>query len=266
MKNKPRQKILHPTDFSETANNALSFAQEIALKKYAGLLVMHSFKPPYNYGTKELMDDLITKSRAKNVNLETSFEEGNTVPNILGIDADLIVMGSKRKTNMETILFGNVACKVILESSVPVLVIPSEHTYSDFKNIAFATDYRDRDLEALQYTIELATLFNAKITILHIASKNDLESKIKFKGFKEHVTENFGYPEIEFRLIFDKDFNSGFFSFLNEYEKETDLLVMTRYKKTFLQSLMQKNNLKKAKYTEVPLMVLPGDENLLKTS
>ena len=220
---------------------------------------MHSVKLPYKYGSEEMMNDLITENRAKGLNLESSIEEGNTIPNILEMQADLIVMGSKGKSNLEDKLFGSVASTVILESGIPVLVIPSDCSYSDFKSIIFTTDYRDHDLEALQYTIDFAALFDAKITILHIALKDNLESKIKFKGFKKLVTDKFDYSKMAFNLIIEEDFLSGLSSFLDEDKRKTDLLVATRYKKTFIQSLLKNSRIKQAGETEVPLMVLPGE-------
>lgn len=256
--------ILHPTDFSETARNAFIYARELALKKNALLLVMHSSKLPYNYGLKRMMDDLIIKNRSENLNIETIIELGNTVSGILGISADLIVMGSKGKSNLQAILFGSVSSEVMLESDIPVLVIPPDREYSDFRHITFATDYRDGDLEALEHIINFAELFNSKITIVHIATETDLKSEIKFKGFKDLVSEKVDCSGIEFRLLTEQNFAIGIASFLKE--KETDLLVMTRYQKTFFQSFMQSNHLKQAGYTEVPILVLPKEETLPKGS
>ncbi len=248
--------ILHPTDFSDAAHNAFTYAREIARKMDAKILVTHSVNVSYSYGTDRMMQEFITKEKLSESNIETKVETGDTVSNILASPADITVIGAKGKSNLGTILYGSITSDVILKSPVPVLVVPGNRVYTDFKHFTFATDYRDGDLEALEEVIKWAKLFdNADITVFHTTSKNTLTSKIKFRGFKELITESFDYPHIELQLIIEKKFTAGISTYLDN--QDTDIIVMTRHKKTFFQSLMQSNHIKQTGYSDIPLLVLP---------
>lgn len=248
--------ILHPTDFSEAAHNAFTYAREIARKVNAKIRVTHSVNVPYSYGTDRMMQEFISKKNLSISDIETTVEAGDPVSNILASRGDLIIIGAKGKSNLATILYGSISTNIILKSSVPVLVVPLSRKYSDFNHFTFATDYREGDLEALEEIVKWAELFdNADITVFHTSSDNSLDTKIKYRGFRELITESFDYPRINFQLTIDKNFASGISTYLDK--QDTDVIVMTRHKKTFLQSLMQSNHIKQTSYSEVPLLVLP---------
>lgn len=251
--------ILHPTDFSQPAQNAFTYAREIAQKVDAKITVLHSAKLPYSYGSEIKMQDLIYDDKYNDVHIEPTIEFGDTVSNILRFSGDLIVMGSKGKTNMGKVLFGSISSEIMLKSKIPVLIVPPDQRYSNFSHLVFATDYRDRDLEILGELVAWAKLFEAEVTVLHIDPEGKLESNIKFRGLKELAKEKINDPEeINFRLIVEKDFTRGISSSLNGQKRE--LLVMTRTKKTFIQSLLKQNHIQQSAYIKVPLLVLPGQE------
>lgn len=256
------KKILHPTDFSEPAQNAFSYAREIARIYDANLVVMHSVKLPYAYGSEKMMEDVIHNNLDKDLSIETSIEFGDTISNILEFPGDLIVIGSKGRSNMGKILFGSISSEIMVKSPIPVLVTPADQSYSDFSRLIFATDYRDRDLEILGELTAWAKQFEAEITVLHIASEDNLESRIKLRGFKAIASEKIDYSQISYRLIFEKDFFTGLSAFLHGQADE--LVVMTREKKTFFESLLNQNHIRQTVYTKVPILILPGDKTLEK--
>lgn len=256
--------ILHPTDFSDPAQNAFTYAVEIAHRSDAQLLVMHSAKSPYVYGSDIMMEEIISQNRYKDLEIETKIEVGKTISAIIDSAGDLIVMGTTGKTNVAEIIFGSISSEVMLKSPVPVLVIPPEQRYSDFNRIIFATDYHDKDLENLQHLIKLAELFNAEITVLHIATKDNLKSQIMFRGFREIAQETIDESSITFQFAFDDDFYSGLNAYLNS--QSDDLIVMTRNKKSFFQSLTGENHIQRTVHENIPLLVLPGEETLKETA
>ncbi|MGM0547026.1 MAG: universal stress protein [Bacteroidota bacterium] len=251
--------IVHPTDFSAPAENAFLYATEIASKSEAQILVLHFVKPPYDYGSDELMEEYISKNSYSDLLIETEVRQGNVILDIVDTPADLIVMGAKGKTNMAKTLFGSITSEVIIKSSTPVLIVPTEKAFSDFNRIVFATDYNERDLDLLKETIAWAKLFDAAIIVLHVAEKNNLESDLKFRGLKELVLENTDYEEINFRLIFEKDFYTGMSDFLHGQAGE--MLVLTRNKKSFIERLVDADHIQESMYAEVPLLVMPAEIN-----
>lgn len=251
------KQILHPTDFSAPAKNAFIYAREIARKTKSKLTVLHSVKLPYAYGSEKMMEEIIKNNPYKDLSIETRIDFGETVPGILKYAGDLIVMGSTGKSKMGKVLFGSISSKVMLKAPVPVLVVPPELPYSNFDHIIFATDFRDRDLENLSALTEWAKLFDTEITVLHVASDDSMETKIKFRGFKEIVHEEIDYPHVNFRLIQENDFYSGMSAYLHDQVDE--LVVLSRHKKSFFQNLFNESHIKQTVYTKVPILVLPGE-------
>lgn len=162
------------------------------------------------------MQEAVYDDKYKNLHIEPTIEFGEPVKNILKFSGDLIVMGSTGKTKMRKMLFGSVSSEVMLESNIPVLIVPPDRPYSNFSHLIFATDYWDKDLKILEGLTQWAKLFDAEITVLHITAEDNLESSIKFRGFKNLVEEKIDKPEkINFRLIVEKDFTRGISSSLN---------------------------------------------------
>lgn len=252
--------IIHPTDFSEPAQNAFNYAIEIAHTSDANLTVLHASKSSYNYGSEQMIGEILNDIPYADLRVDTSIELGDTVSGILSTPGDLIVMGTKGKTNLKKTLFGSISSDIMLKSGVPVLLVPDGKTYSGFTRLVFATDYNDRDLEVLDQLTAWAQLFEAEITVLHVTANDSLRSRATFRGFKELALEHVEYPQIDFKLLFEKDFYTGISAYLHGYEDE--LLVMSRYKKPFFQSLIRKSHLQQTPYSKVPLLVIPADDNV----
>jgi nucleotide-binding universal stress UspA family protein len=127
--------ILVPTDFSETCQNAIDYAQKLAGLMGYGIRILHVI----NRETKtklgkdaeqlvkgrlqEIIDEIHSKS---DVPAEYIYREGsifeiiNEVSEELG--ANLLVLGTHGKKGLQY-LFGSYALKVVTQSTVPVLVV-----------------------------------------------------------------------------------------------------------------------------------------------
>lgn len=260
---KPEQLIiLHPTDFSDTADSAFTFARELAKKKSAKLVILHSVKSPYNYGTDRMMQKLLSDKDIGSIDLESTIETGDTVPNILNYPADMIVMGSGGKSKLETVLFGSVSSAVILGAAVPVLAVPPECTYRGFNRITFATDFRNGDWNALNALEEFAEQFGAKISVLPIAEEPELATYLKFRGLKSMIARKKDLSKFEFTLIEDLHFNQGIEEYLAA--ETPDLMVMVRYNKTVIQKMFTGESFSTPVAAQTPLLVLPGKEKFIR--
>lgn len=75
------------------------------------------------------LDNIKEIARKKNVEVTTHFEQGHAGDTILGaaekIGADLIIIGSHGKSNIDRILIGSVSSFVVEHSKVSVLVVRS---------------------------------------------------------------------------------------------------------------------------------------------
>jgi nucleotide-binding universal stress UspA family protein len=208
-----------------------------------------------------LEDEIQGKRKYKKLNIETSIQTGRSVYAILeeikNRNIDLVVMGATGRTGLEKIIFGSTTAAILQKSKAPVLTVPNEASFNNFSHIIFATDYKDGDLKALQFLVKLAELFNSKLLVYHSLLKSNLKSEIMFRGFKELVTEKISYKNI----VFEEDKSTHFLeAVINKVEQQrTSLLAMVHYEKSF-PPLPKEQSKEMSYYSEIPLLVLPGQE------
>src|SRR5215217_3702864 len=140
--------ILLPTDFSECASHALSYATELARDSGAKLFCVHVIEPVmptvgYTGITEPLpvadiseqLEDSATRELPKiadceecdGLEIEEVIAHGDAASEIVRVarerDVDLIVIASHGRTGWGRILFGSTAESVVRHASCPVLVV-----------------------------------------------------------------------------------------------------------------------------------------------
>ncbi len=267
--------ILFPTDFSKNAENALHYALEFALKLDAKLVILNVVTLPYDLNLRveeaiqsvegfydeklrALIVDIQNDSRYTSLSIQGITTGGSIVHTILSksvmLAADLIVMGTTGASGLGKLLFGTNTAEVIRQSEVPVLVIPQEAAYSNFKTIAFAIDYKEDDLKLLERAGKLASLLQTNLETIHVAPKYNLQEQIMHNGLMQLTKDQSSYIFSEHRLIINKSFQAGMEAYLNENPQV--LLAMAHYKRRFMASLLTKSvSQEMAYHSKTPLLI-----------
>jgi nucleotide-binding universal stress UspA family protein len=140
----PIRTILHPTDFSESANQAFHMACSLARDHNARMIVMHVMPTPLTtlggmpavppipdeYGREELAEKLrAVQPPPPAIPVDHMLEEGDPVSTIIQIaervPCDLIVMGTHGRRGLGRFLMGSVAEEVTRKAPCPVLTVKS---------------------------------------------------------------------------------------------------------------------------------------------
>lgn len=280
MKSDQIETILFPTDFTEDAEQAYTYALEIAKKTGASLHLFHAIEEPYNYAMRieeivenkknsavetfqQMMEGARDSEEYRKLAIYSEVKRSSPLPAIIAkaeeIDADLIVVGTKGESSIKRILFGNVTSQLLLESTIPVLTVPANSKKPYLDRFIFTSDYRDNDLTFLKQTVNFARPFDAEVHVIHVSTSDNVQSVSKFRGFCELVNENVDYPRIEYKRIISESFTRGLSSYLQE--EPTSLIVITRYKKKYLKTMVWANNTQELTYhTRVPMLVQPPRE------
>jgi nucleotide-binding universal stress UspA family protein len=263
--------ILVPVDFSINSVAAVRYAHRLSRRFNAQLVLFHVASIPtphpelpidvYLEQKSEILDEKQLKLQTlksaiyqKGSNIDYLLSTGNAVDEIIRvagkINADLIVMGTKGANGLREIFIGSNTAKVMEESEVPVLAIPENFHSGNIDKIVLAVDYRDSDIDAIKKTVELAKLFAAEITVVHVDSvfnEPDL-----FEWFTDQVLEQISYKNINFKLLKGEDFQEVIQKFL-EREK-ADLLVMNTRRRTFTEKIFNRSKTKRLAYKiKIPL-------------
>ena len=184
------KKILVPVDFSKPAENALRVAAELAKKNNAELYVLHVVEMAETlFGTeqfnvndeqiiffmkmaKKRFAKFLEKPYLEGLKVIDSVEVGSPTMGIKELEEneniDLVVMGSNGASGIDEILIGSNTEKVVRHSQVPVLVVKQEFEHLDLKNIVFASNFEEENLDAFKKAQTFADSFHAKLHLLYV--------------------------------------------------------------------------------------------------
>ncbi|HEX7415358.1 MAG TPA: universal stress protein [Bacteroidia bacterium] len=279
------KKILVPTDFSKGADSAIKFAMALAKKEKAKIVLIHAFDIskiiPYMF-TPSLMIEKDIKANEQSANIklratcyiirESKIEceyinkEGSAISVILETikesKPDLVIMGTKGASGIKEILMGSQTASIIEKAKCPVIAVPENATFKGIKKIMYATDYNKNDIKALQEVVEIATLFNARITVLHVSDEEfyPFNEKAYLTDFKNKVEKRIKYKKITYKLAFGKHLT-------NVIEKQiqkasANLLAMSTRHRNLIEKIFDGSVTKKmAFHTRFPLMVFHHKKN-----
>jgi nucleotide-binding universal stress UspA family protein len=255
--------ILVPTDFSEVAEKALYYALELARKKNSGLLILNAYT--IEYPVSEVAFDVIDEIRRSAKNeaetklklLSTKIEQAGSINHELialeGVPSDiilktaknknssLIIMGTKGYSTIANQILGSNAVAVIENAQCPVIAVPGNTVFSTIKKITFVTDYEDTEMESIEATIKLASLFGAQVNILHVATEGMLPegNKAMMKTFMEKINKNTTYSNLSFQILHGVDLEES----LDEYLETdpADLLAIYTHRHNFFKRLFRRS-------------------------
>ena len=272
-------KILCPVDFSDTSLNAIEFAVEIGKKFHSAITLLHIFtekdfnkivgEESIGRSYRELLAMATEKVKilADKINEDYAgqgiarcgykVEAGEVIDTILEIthtsSYDLIVMGTTGISRTNGIFFGSKTEDVMEKVKIPVLCIPDSALYKGFSKLVYASDFMKEDRLAIQEVISFATLFDARISVLHIDQD---DSDDEYDAFITELKSFIQYRKINFvNKHFKDDVGQG----IEEYMKEEngDLLVVFKKHRSFLDSMLHKSLTKTLAYsTDKPFLVL----------
>ena len=271
------KKILFPTDFSETANNAFIYALNLAENQNAELYVLHAFQYPMIsggvdavilqdvYDTIELnnfenlkesipgLRKLAEDNGFTNVDLKFVVKEGMltyVLPKIIEEEKiDFVVMGTTGNTGFEKVIFGSNTMNAIRDLKIPVLSIPHNYKYKKINNIGFTTVFQDKDRKALDYLTEIAYRYKAKVHCLHVSKDGNYDIPTL-----NHWKDYYKDEPVDFSIYTADESVDAVLEFIKE--EKIDILTVVSSNKGFFEKLFSPSFTKKIlSQNSIPLFV-----------
>jgi len=273
--------ILLPTDFSDNSMNAISYALEYFKYQKAVFYFMHAYQNEFydhdDLTSREVFDDVLqrvkTQSEAdlaqllKKVNAmspnprftyhtisanNTLVEEANRIADSKNID--LIVMGTKGKSDARHILFGSQTFQVLKYVQCPVLAIPSNYNNTQPKRILFPTNYmmpyKRRELKLLSV---FAKSYRSSIDVLYVSKHQKLS--LRQEDNKAFIADTLAENAVNFIIEDGKSIAETITTYIKTHN--IDIITMVNTQHSFLEDMLFPSQIDKVSLgLDIPLLAM----------
>ena len=252
------KKILVPTDFSKTSITALEVAFDIAKKAGADIYVLHVVEEatPDSYlisgewqndnwedrlftfklleKAKKQLEKLVQDPRFSAVKLVGELRLGNPFHGMNAIIAeqkvDLVVMGTRGVTNLESMVIGSNTERVVRHSRCPILTVHKKPASSDFKNIVYATAM-SKDEEVFSRIVKRThQLDNSTVHLVRVNTPGDFQRDRIVKDYMNKFDKSLQLKNFTVNVYNDLNEEEGILYFADSID--ADLIAMATHGRT----------------------------------
>jgi nucleotide-binding universal stress UspA family protein len=283
------KRILLPTDFSENAYNAISYAVQLYKDIKCKFYILHTYTPVSisagrmvdNYSSFDLQD--ITKETAERKlkgiedRLKTEFNNANhtfitmvsfntltseMVEVVKKKEIEFVIMGTKGATGAKEIFIGSNTMQTIKNLKCPVIAIPSGFKYEKPSEILFPTDYKIH--KANKYLSLIKELCennnnNSKLHILNVSQ--DISLKEKQEQTETFLDDFFKETIHLFHNTENEDLLKAIITFKKTYK--INFLIMVHNEHNLFENLFFKPVVNQMVYhTNIPFLVIPSEDQI----
>lgn len=275
------KRILVPTDFSAASGGALRYACRLAKELSARVVVLHVYHPSFDLSNpyldvpasdfgqfkQEALDDFLMEFEA--LPGEDSASEDRpplTTELIVGFageeivnfaeEGDMIVMGTTGtgKKMLEKV-FGSVSSYVAQHGDVPVLLIPQEVSYSEVREVMYASNRASADEALLKRALTGLGLQPGLIHFVHADQEGGVECQVAEVRYEQlHSGEGAALP-MQFVELNCERIVEGLYHYASE--QGIDLIVMGTVHRNFLERLFHRSVTREMIYhSTIPLLIM----------
>lgn len=267
--------IIAATDFSVAANNAASYAADMAGSIGADILLLHIFQIPVMYmeipiatTNKEMIadaerslsvlkDHLVTQTAGK-VNIKAKIVIDSFYPGLSNICEKIkpyaVVMGSQGSTAADQVIYGGHTIYAMRHLMWPLITVPPKAKFSQVKKICLASDYN----EVIEYTPleELKMLiqdFNAELHVINSGKEEVYDPEMVYEsGMLQEMLLPL-HPQYHF--VRGENTEESILDFLEQ--NNIDLLITLPKKRGLFEKLRHKSFSKPIiLHSQVPVMAM----------
>lgn len=194
------KRIAVPTDYSATADVALSYAIEMAKKFNAELALIHVLEEGAYAGIFSPSDrtEYVLREKAQlrlqeqahrlemehGIKVSQQVRSGRIYDQIIeaanDAEADIIIMGTHGVSGWAEFFAGSNAFRVVTQSACPVLTIQGHTKNGGFKNIILPMDRTPETRQKVRYAAELAKKYGSTIHLGTMLLDDSEEARFDF--------------------------------------------------------------------------------------
>lgn len=254
------RKLLFPTDFSTTADNAFVYALQLAQAFEAEITLFHAF----TYTTAQALlapadvleevsavrhdealahferyEEIAREDAQVHINLYHVVRPGFAADVILevceSVQPDLVIMGTKGSSNLAHDVFGSVTTSVLKAAKCPVLAVPEKARFMGISKIAYATDFREKNLRNLYLLAQFAHKLKAETCAVHVET-GSLPDKAEIQEMEDRYTLGMEFDTMALHIVSATSVGKGLQAFIAT--QGIDVLALHPHRRAFFQELL----------------------------
>jgi nucleotide-binding universal stress UspA family protein len=143
---------------------------------------------------------------------------------------DLVVMGTRGKTNLESMVIGTNTERVVRHSHCPILTVHKKPSSSDFKNIVYATAM-SKDEEVFSRIVKRTQqLYDSTIHLVRINTPGDFQRDRVVKDYMNKFAKTLQFKNFTINVYNDVSEEEGILYFADSID--ADLIAMATHGRT----------------------------------
>lgn len=278
------KRIIIPTDFSFRTPKIIEAGVRLATQMNVAVEIVHvidSFEYGVNFVISEstpiilppdILNDQVGKAQEKFHEIVASLKKDKgRIPEIFmsvktgfvfdviaeqlqDPDVILVMLNDKSQADYNYRDVSINFSEIINHSNSPVCVVPNNAPFKDPKNIIYAFNYHEQDLENIFDLKGIADLVGANIHILHVVAEKSIKDKYAMLGLEKELQEKMDVKNIVFKVIESKDIVKA----IDDYAHiiEGDMITILRANKSLFQGIFGSNKTREIIYkTNLPVLV-----------
>lgn len=278
------KKIMVPFDFSANAEKALSHAALIASLQKGDLYIVNVISkselvdiilPILKLKTNKVVIDLVSKKLEevalkvrKNHGIvpKTIVSTGSVTTEIANLaeenKVDMIVMGTQGKDSKSDLFLGSTAYRLITKAPAPVMTIKGAINKKGYKNILLPVDLTQHSRQKVNYAIDMAKVFGAKITVLGLYDENEKDDKFKLEIIGKQIATLCEKNKVSTEVFIDKTKHrvSKTITFAKKHKNDL-IITMTDQKIEAAKGILSSYNHELVHNAEIPVISLEPESN-----
>lgn len=232
------KKIVVPLDLSPENLNVFSY-MKLFPKEETEFIFLHVWQPSFwtkqeelKLNNQELLDSLKSHSELQDLNIRTVWIESSQPVGIVlnqyvtKEKVDLILMVVKQKDQLDKMILGTEATKILQNTTIPILVVPRRTSKVQFKKAAFFTDASPASIIAFRNLLPYLEFFQSEIKIVKVNTPSDFLSSREFLSYQNAIHEQMSY-RLDFEIYSDYEVEKGVLDYALDYN--IDLIVLATH-------------------------------------
>lgn len=232
------KKIVVPLDLSPENFNVFPYLK-LFPKHETEFIFIHVWQTSFwtkqdelKLNNQQLLDSLKNHSELQGLNIRTVWLEAHQPVGIVlnqyakKEKIDLILMVVKQKDQLDKMILGTEATKILQNAPVPILVVPRKIQNIQFKKAVFFTDASPASILAFQNLLPYLEFFQSEIKIVKVNTPSDFLSSREFIAYQNAIQEQIPY-RLNFEIYCDYEVEKGILDYALDYN--IDLITLATH-------------------------------------